>query len=279
MSVRLKDLLEGWGYLAADWFFARWPQPVPSHAQLNACRLVAHRGEFDNRRVFENTFPAFDAAVQAGLWGIEFDIRWTADLIPVVHHDADLSRLYNDSTCIRDMRFDELRARHPQIPTFEEMIHHYGGQCHLMIELKEEFYPDPDTQGRKLGRILAALTPKKDFHLLSFDPDLFDALQIGPADVFIPIARLNTRELAQRAVASGYAGIGGHYLLISSRSLVSCQHQGLQIATGFANSTNSLFREVNRRIDWLFSDDPVSMQQTLDQLRQKGWKGREAGKR
>jgi glycerophosphoryl diester phosphodiesterase len=276
MPVRLKDQIEAWGYQAADWFFARWPQPIPSYTQLNASRLVAHRGEFDNCRVFENTFPAFDAAVQAGLWGIEFDIRWTADLTPVIHHDADLIRLYDDPAYIRDLRFDELRTRHPQIPTFAEMVHRYGGQCHLMIELKEEFYPDPDGQGRRLSRILAALTPKKDYHLLSFDPALFDALIIEPADMFIPIARLNARELAQRAVAGGYAGIGGHYLLIGSRSLASYQRQGLQVAIGFTNSTNSLFREVNRRVDWLFSDRPVKMQQTLDQLRRKGWK---AGKR
>ena len=276
MPARLKDQIEAWAYQAADWFFARWPQPIPSHAQLNACRLVAHRGEFDNCRVFENTFPAFDAAVQAGLWGIEFDIRWTADLTPVIHHDADLIRLYNDPACIRDLRFDELRTRHPQIPTFAEMINRYGGQCHLMIELKEEFYPNPDDQGRKLSRILSALTPKKDYHLLSFDPDLFDALIIEPVDIFIPIARLNARELASRAISSGYSGIGGHYLIIGHRSLSRYQRQGLQAAIGFVNSTNSLFREVNRRVDWLFSDRPVNMQQTLDQLRRKG---REAGKR
>lgn len=276
MAVRLKDLIEAWGYEVADRFFAMWPQKMPSSAQLNACRVVAHRGEFDNCHVLENTFPAFDTAVRAGVWGIEFDIRWTSDLEPVICHDPDLIRIFGDPACVREMTFIELRARYPQIPSLTEMVDRYGGRCHLMIELKEEPYPKPDDQGRKLDQILISLTPKKDFHFLSFDPDLFDKLNFEPSDVFIPIARLNARELSQRAIASGYAGIGGHYLLIGHRRLARHQRRGLRTGTGFINSTNCLLREVNRRVDWLFSDSPVKMQQTLDQLRQKD---REAGKR
>ena len=58
------------------WF--RWiPRMRPSRAALEACKIVSHRGEHDNRRVFENTLAAFDAAAAAGCWGLEFDVRWT----------------------------------------------------------------------------------------------------------------------------------------------------------------------------------------------------------
>ena len=270
MFSRLSDLIEPAVFRLADGFFARWPQPMPSQAQLAACRLVAHRGEFDNCRVFENTFPAFDAAVQAGLWGIEFDIRWTSDLIPVIHHDAGLIRLYDDPAHIRDMTFAELRARHPRVPSLSEMIIRYGGRCHLMIELKEESYPEPDSQGRKLKQLLAPLTPEKDFHFLSFDPGLFDALNVEPAALFIPIARLNAAALFHRSVAGGYGGISGHYLFTGRRFLACCQREGLKTAIGFANSTHSMLREINRRVDWLFTDHPARMQRALDRLRQKG---------
>ncbi len=48
--------------------------------------VVAHRA---NGFGFpENTVPGFAAAVQAGIDGIETDIRLTADGIPVIHHDS-----------------------------------------------------------------------------------------------------------------------------------------------------------------------------------------------
>ncbi|HBZ56506.1 MAG TPA: glycerophosphodiester phosphodiesterase, partial [Syntrophobacteraceae bacterium] len=68
----------------SDWLFARLPQSPPTSRQAQQCRIVAHRGEYDGVAVLENTVPAFDAARNAGVWGIELDVRWTRDLEPVV---------------------------------------------------------------------------------------------------------------------------------------------------------------------------------------------------
>jgi glycerophosphoryl diester phosphodiesterase len=52
--------------------------------------VVAHRG--DSAHAPENTMPAFERAVRLGADGLEFDVRLTADGVPVVHHDAALDR-------------------------------------------------------------------------------------------------------------------------------------------------------------------------------------------
>ena len=50
--------------------------------------LLGHRG---CRGTFtENTFAAFDHALESGCDGFEFDVRRTADGVPVVWHDARL---------------------------------------------------------------------------------------------------------------------------------------------------------------------------------------------
>ena len=92
--VDLSDRLEPRLLRLIDWAFSRRPRPHPGIERLQSCRIISHRGEHDNRRVFENTLVAFDAAVAQGVWGIEFDLRWTRDLAPVVIHDADLRRLF-----------------------------------------------------------------------------------------------------------------------------------------------------------------------------------------
>ena len=40
---------------------------------------------------------AFQLAVKHGSYGIEFDVRWTKDLVPVIHHDCDCSRVWGRS--------------------------------------------------------------------------------------------------------------------------------------------------------------------------------------
>ena len=93
MSSRIKPYLESWGENLADWFLAVWPRKKPLSARLSVCRIISHRGEHDNYNVMENTLAAFDTADRAGVWGIECDVRWTADLEPVICHDPDLTRI------------------------------------------------------------------------------------------------------------------------------------------------------------------------------------------
>jgi hypothetical protein len=31
-----------------DYFFARWPQSIPSTDRLQQCKIISHRGEYDN---------------------------------------------------------------------------------------------------------------------------------------------------------------------------------------------------------------------------------------
>ena len=67
----------------ADGVFAVLPRPVPNIEGLRGCKIISHRGEHDNRQVFENTLAAFDRVRDGGVWGIELDIRWTKDLQPL----------------------------------------------------------------------------------------------------------------------------------------------------------------------------------------------------
>jgi len=83
----MRDFLQHMAMKAVDRVMAGIPQPVPNQIALRNCKIISHRGEHDNISAIENTLPAFDNARANGVWGIEFDIRWTADLVPVIIHD------------------------------------------------------------------------------------------------------------------------------------------------------------------------------------------------
>ena len=250
----------------ADAGFSRWPQPLPEPDRIGCCRLISHRGEHDNRAVFENTLAALQAAADGGVWGIEFDLRWTKDLRPVVFHDRDTRRLFGSTAVIGDMHFSELRASYPLIPGLEEVVERFGTRVHLMIEIKQEPYPDPDHQNQLLEQILKPLRPAVDYHLISLSPHMFDRFGFAPPDVFLPIAELHMTRFSELALRRGYGGLLGHYLLLTRRIARKHRDRSQRVGTGFADSRNCLLREIHRGVDWIFSNRAVAMQAIVEKL-------------
>jgi glycerophosphoryl diester phosphodiesterase len=243
----------------ADGLMAGLPQSLPNKEQLERCKLVSHRGEYDNREILENTLPAFDRVRDYPVWGIELDIRWTKDLQPIVFHDADFQRLFGSSQLVSSMTMSEIRSEFPLIPSLEEVILRYGKKLHLMMEMKKEVYPDPKYQSHMLRDLFSGLEPQKDFHLLSMIPEMFEFIHFVPTHTFLPIAQMNIHELSEIAIRQNYGGITGHYWFLTDRLKKRHQDIGQKVGTGFANSRNCLFREINRGVDWIFSNKALHM--------------------
>ena len=244
----------------ADGVFASLPRPFPSTEGLRGCKIISHRGEHDNRQVFENTLAAFDRVRDRGVWGIELDIRWTKDLQPLVFHDTDFRRLFHSSLAVNRMTMAEVKAEFPVIPSLEEVILRYGKELHLMIEIKKEVYPNPDYQSQVLRDLISQLEPQKDFHLLSLAPEMFEFIDFVPSQTFLPIAEINVHKLSKMAIKKKYGGMTGHYSFVTGRLKRRHHGVGQKVGTGFSNSRNCLFREINRGIDWIFSDKALEMQ-------------------
>lgn len=106
--------------------------------------VVAHRG---NQALHpENTVPALASAVELGADAVEFDVRMTADGVPVVLHDPDLDRTTDRRGPLRSLTLGELRevnaaARMPghpatPVPTLEEVLDRFRS-VPMVIEVKE----------------------------------------------------------------------------------------------------------------------------------------------
>lgn len=243
------------------------PRPLPDESALRNCKIISHRGEFDNRTVMENTLPAFLNARAAGVWGIECDIRFTRDLVPVICHDATTGRVFDLDIILAEVDFADLRARLPGVPTLEEVITQFGENTHLMLEVKE-FSGDLLPQQREaLRQCLASLEPGRDFHILSLDVERFTLAEFLPVNACLPVAETNVKSMSKTALEQGYCGLSGHYLLLTDHLRQRHADAGQIIATGFPRSRNCLYRELNRGIEWIFSNDAVYLQRLLDTAR------------
>ena len=101
----------------------------------------AHRGYHDgNIAVPENSLSAFQAAIDAG-YGIELDVQLSSDKVPMVFHDADLSRICGvegniwEYTC-QELQEMKLFDTDETIPTLAEVLELIDGQVPILVEYK-----------------------------------------------------------------------------------------------------------------------------------------------
>jgi glycerophosphoryl diester phosphodiesterase len=99
---------------------------------VTALRL-AHRGDW--RVAPENSIGALKAGLAVpGCDGVEFDVRFARDGVPVLLHDATLDRVQGVAVPVSDMSAPEL-GRHG-VPTLAELLAASGRRPFLDIELK-----------------------------------------------------------------------------------------------------------------------------------------------
>jgi glycerophosphoryl diester phosphodiesterase len=109
--------------------------------------IIAHRGA--SYYAPENTIAAIQTAINQGVDGVEFDVWGTKDDIPVLLHDATLTRTTNtiSNKKIWDLTYDEIKDLDAgswfssdfvgeRIPTFEEAILTLKGKAVAFIDMK-----------------------------------------------------------------------------------------------------------------------------------------------
>ncbi|MDA8139182.1 MAG: glycerophosphodiester phosphodiesterase [Desulfobacteraceae bacterium] len=246
-----------------DLIFNRLRQPTPSAEALKRCKIIAHRGEHDTVRVKENTLAAFDQAAGAGLWGVELDVRWTRDMVPVVAHDPDLRRVWGHDAAIVDLSREQLKRMEPEIPSLREVVARFGARLHLMIEIKQNPWPDPSGQIQSLREHLASLRAVTHYHFMALHPMTLDHLRGFPGACLVCIAYYLPYQYSQWVMRNQWGGLCAHYGMMSRAVIAKHHRQGQSIGTAYPSSRNCLFREINRGVDWIFSNHAAALQRIV----------------
>lgn len=246
-----------------DLLFRVIPQSPLTPDQIKSLKIVAHRGCHDTGLV-ENTLPAFVWCRDHNIWGIEFDIQFTGDNIPVVHHDPHCGRVFQQpQLIISQISFDTLRDKIPAIPSLEEVVQKIGKEIHFMIELKSVL---SEEQNQILKKLLGSLEPKVDYHILSLKKEYFDSINFVKYDCYLPVAELNVNEFAKYAINNKCDGLAGHYLMITPSLIMKLSQFDLQTGVGYIISKNSLIREIHKNHTWLFTDRITSVKKWVDEM-------------
>lgn len=139
---------------------------IGSLGQQEQVTITAHRGGAFNTP--ENTLSAIEQAIEDGADYIEIDVQITADGVPVLWHDSDMSRIFGLEKRISEARFDDIRELDagtwfgPQfsderIATLAQAIETIQGRAGLFVDLKL------DRNTPHLAAEVVKLLQQKDF--------------------------------------------------------------------------------------------------------------------
>jgi glycerophosphoryl diester phosphodiesterase len=101
--------------------------------QLGHPALLAHRGLHGDLK--ENSLAALAAVAGSGLDGVEFDVRFSADGVPFILHDATLQRTYGDPRAVSKLSSETLSAL--GVPSLRDALAVLPPDLLLDVEVKE----------------------------------------------------------------------------------------------------------------------------------------------
>ena len=102
-------------------------------------RKIAHRGIYDNVRIYENTMSSYTRALKYN-YMIEMDIRLLSDGTIICFHDETPDRLLHVDGVIDKLTYDELSYMSKyQIPKFEDVLKIIDGKVPILIEVRSEY--------------------------------------------------------------------------------------------------------------------------------------------
>lgn len=106
--------------------YSKYKVYVRDYIKSDSTHFVAHRGL--SSEAPENTEAAFRLAGQAGFWGIETDVRKSADGRFIISHDRSLLRSCGVEKNVEDMTFDEIKSMDV---ISGKNIEQYQGNCKI----------------------------------------------------------------------------------------------------------------------------------------------------
>jgi glycerophosphoryl diester phosphodiesterase len=235
--------------------------------------IVAHRGSSATHP--ENTLQSFAAALEAGAHVVELDVRLTADGVPVVMHDPDVSRTTDGVGHVHELTSDQVATlnagtpgRPARVPLLREVLELVSGRGGVAIEIKNiPGEPGYDPGGEPITEAALTEVARAGFDgpvlVVSFNPRSIAVAREVARDV---ATGLLTTELVDPREALAHVVEAGHdFLLPGSRALqpagqgfVEEAHlAGIRVGTWTVDDPRAIRMFLGWGVDAIATNDPA----------------------
>jgi glycerophosphoryl diester phosphodiesterase len=228
--------------------------------------LLGHRGA-RLANLPENTFAAFDLALDAGCDGFEFDVRRTRDGRLVAFHDPELCGLAIAGATYDEIlqrwedrvlpRFSHLELAHEvKIPCLEGLLDRYSKRAFLDIEVKVAGIEEA------VLSVLRKHALARGYVVSSFLPDVLKTL--AELDPEIPLGLIcDRRNQLAGWPALPISHVIPHQKLVTEELIEKLHSAGKTVIVWTVNGEGDIRRLAGWGVDGVVSDNPVLLCQML----------------
>lgn len=216
----------------------------------------------------ENTIVGIEAAIAAGVDGVEIDVRASADGVAVLMHDATLERTTGDPRAPGALTSSELRALEvadphggvgsQPVPDLAQALATVSGRCELFIEIKE-----PGVEAAVASAVRAAGAAGWCW-VWAFDPavarasrrllpEVPVALNVGPGSG----ERYGYDSHLDVAVREGCAAVSLAHSMVEGSAVRDARRRGLLTFTWTVDHRTDLDRVLGAGVDGICSNFPA----------------------
>ncbi len=235
----------------------------------------------------ENTLPAFEYAIAAGVDVLELDLAVTRDNVLVASHDPVLpegicsggkgTRVIREMTLAQLRRWDcgaKVNPQYPRqqavpgtrVPTLDEVFALAPrGLFHFNVETKifrsrPELTPPPKEFARLLVDTVKRHRIEPRVIIQSFDFRTLEAARrIAPDIRRAALYEGPPRDLVAMATDAGATILSPHYPLADKATTAAAHAAGLQVVPWTANTSADWDRLINAGVDAIITDDPAAL--------------------
>ncbi len=252
-----------------------------------------HRGARAMRP--ENTIPAFEYAIQAGVDVLELDMAVTKDNVLVVSHDPYLEppvcsgpqpkATIHELTLAQVREWDCGKLKNPgfpkqtpvpgtRMPTLDEVFDLAPrGNFHFNIETKifadhPELTPSPEEFSKLVLAAIRKHHLEKRVMLQSFDFRTLHAMKkLAPEIPLVALWEGGNRDFVSIAQDAEATIVSPQYRLVTPEKVKAAHDAGLQVVPWTANTPADWDKLIAAQVDAIISDDPAEL---IAYLKSKG---------
>lgn len=220
--------------------------------------VIGHRGAAAHAP--ENTLAAFAKAAELGCAMVEFDVRLSADGVPIVFHDDRLERTTNGAGPVGTCTLAQLKrldaGMGETIPTLAEVL---DLTQRLGLAINPEIKPDP---GQGPATVRAALAVARGWGgppplFSSFDPTaLAEAARLRPDWPRSLLVETIPPDWPQVIRRLGCTAIAAHHRALPTAQVTTLRAAGLTVMAYTVNRPGRARQLWKRGVCTVFSDCP-----------------------
>lgn len=233
---------------------------------------IAHRGASGHTP--ENTFAAFERALELGATFIETDLHLTRDARFVAIHDGTVDRTTNGHGLVHEFSLAELRELDAglwfdrqfsgqQIPTLEEIL---DFSCkHDVVFYFEIKYDAAWGMHHALAAALNAGGNSARSIVISFDPATLLSLRRLDASIMLGLLVEDSKSaLPKAALDCGARQICPRFDLITPQLISEAHGLDLQVVTWTVNEREKMCEAIDLGVDGIMTDLPDRLRAVIE---------------